>query len=80
MFETKNKSMSMNLCTVYVDVSENAIILYLQPTEDKGFKYITYYLFSIVQYDLPPLRPHCGEARAEIRTRDGWSKGRDTNH
>ena len=35
---------------------------------------VLFYLFfsSLIQCDLPPLRPHCGEApRPEIRARDG---------
>ena len=43
-------------------------------TAHRGLGILIHYLYSITQCDLPPLRPHCGEApRAEIRTRDGRS-------
>ena len=36
-----------------------------------GFEY---FIYTVLQCDLPLLRPHCGEARqAEIWTWDGWS-------
>ena len=42
-----------------------------------GFYYI---IFSVLQGDLPPLRPHWGEAQGRDSNPDGWSRGRDTNH
>ena len=41
---------------------------------------VLYFICTVLQCDLPPLRPHCGEARAENRTRDGRSRGKDSNH
>ena len=35
------------------------------------------YYITVLQCDLPPLRPHRGEAPAEIRTRAGRARGRD---
>ena len=41
-----------------------------------GFYYIIY---TVLQCDLAPLRPHCGDSpRAEIRTRAGWPRGGGT--
>ena len=38
-------------------------------------------LYYFLQYDLPPLKLHpVGRPRAETRTRDGRSRGKDTNH
>ena len=52
-------------------------ILFFTAHRSLGFYYIIY---TVLQSDLLPLRPHCGKARTENRTQDGRSSGRDTNH
>ena len=39
-----------------------------------------YIICTVLQCGLRPLRPQCGKYPAENRTRDGRSKGRDTDH
>ena len=48
-----------------------ATLRVFQPTEAQGFHYI---ICTVSQCDLPPHRPHCEEARTEIRIQDGQSR------
>ena len=45
------------------------------------YRFLLHYLYQLLQCDLPPLRPHCGEVPVrDLNPRDGRSSNRDTNH
>ena len=54
------------------------IIIFYSPLRLMCFYF---YLYSTIKCDLPPLRPHCGDApQTLIRTQDRQSRIRDTDH
>ena len=57
-------------CTVYTVQYMFLFFVFYSPLR---FRVFIILFFTVLQCDLPPLRPHCGEA--EIRTWDGQSRG-----
>ena len=55
------------------------VSLFLRFTAYRGLGFY-YIIYTVLQCDLPPLSPHCGKPQAEIRTRVGRSRGRDSDH